>query len=494
MALLHEVEVEPEDEDVADVPLQRVAEGQEDEAPRPQRRGAPAAGGRTADGEGGTEARPAPRRCRQARAVASAGSVDTPSAARQPQRTITAETSGGAIADPRPTAAITKPVRAGPALRGDPARDAPRRGGEGRRLPDAQHEAQRQEHRQRRGDAAGERAAPDEHLQRRGRDPPPGGALEDPPRAPAVGERPAGNHEERVAEEERAEHAPHLRLGQVELLHQEGAGNGDVDAAEVGSRSPWRTAGPPRARSEAPSRAHLLSRSRAHRTLAERRGGALSRRGFCRRAPRCVKRPVALDFSPALTAFDLTLSRAPRCTGAKAFPTTSGGGGEAIDGSRPADAQAVLQSHVLDGGSCRAGRSPGVGARKLWRRRQPDVSERGQRCPPCPPLPGRRARLDDPGHDRRGIGPRRRRDRGPRERPPRGTSSWPTPPRTRSPPSAPSCTHQGCAITGYAGQAFVCPCHGAQFDASGRVLSGPAPSALRQYQAQLAGNVLTISA
>jgi cytochrome b6-f complex iron-sulfur subunit len=57
-----------------------------------------------------------------------------------------------------------------------------------------------------------------------------------------------------------------------------------------------------------------------------------------------------------------------------------------------------------------------------------------------------------------------------------------------------SCTHQGCAITGYADQAFVCPCHGARFDANGRVLSGPAPTALRQYQAQLAGNVLTISA
>jgi nitrite reductase/ring-hydroxylating ferredoxin subunit len=57
-----------------------------------------------------------------------------------------------------------------------------------------------------------------------------------------------------------------------------------------------------------------------------------------------------------------------------------------------------------------------------------------------------------------------------------------------------SCTHQGCGITGYADQVFVCPCHGARFDASGRVLSGPAPTALRQYQAQLAGNVLTISA
>jgi cytochrome b6-f complex iron-sulfur subunit len=57
-----------------------------------------------------------------------------------------------------------------------------------------------------------------------------------------------------------------------------------------------------------------------------------------------------------------------------------------------------------------------------------------------------------------------------------------------------TCTHAGCAITGYSGQTFVCPCHGAQFDSSGRVLSGPAPTALRQYTTQFANNVLTISA
>jgi cytochrome b6-f complex iron-sulfur subunit len=56
-----------------------------------------------------------------------------------------------------------------------------------------------------------------------------------------------------------------------------------------------------------------------------------------------------------------------------------------------------------------------------------------------------------------------------------------------------TCTHEGCAITGYSGQAFVCPCHGAQFDASGRVLSGPARTALRQYPTQVAASVLTIS-
>ena len=55
------------------------------------------------------------------------------------------------------------------------------------------------------------------------------------------------------------------------------------------------------------------------------------------------------------------------------------------------------------------------------------------------------------------------------------------------------CTHQNCEITAYSGQSFVCPCHGSQFDSSGRVLGGPAPTSLRQFQTQLAGDVLTIT-
>ncbi len=55
------------------------------------------------------------------------------------------------------------------------------------------------------------------------------------------------------------------------------------------------------------------------------------------------------------------------------------------------------------------------------------------------------------------------------------------------------CTHEPCTITGYSGQTFVCPCHGSQFDATGRVLGGPARTALRQYATQFANNVLTIS-
>lgn len=57
-----------------------------------------------------------------------------------------------------------------------------------------------------------------------------------------------------------------------------------------------------------------------------------------------------------------------------------------------------------------------------------------------------------------------------------------------------TCTHQACEITGWAGNAFVCPCHGSEFDTSGRVVSGPAFSALRQFTAQFAGSTLTISA
>jgi Rieske Fe-S protein len=56
------------------------------------------------------------------------------------------------------------------------------------------------------------------------------------------------------------------------------------------------------------------------------------------------------------------------------------------------------------------------------------------------------------------------------------------------------CTHQTCEITGYSGQTYVCPCHGSQFDASGRVLGGPARSSLHQYTTQFANGVLTISA
>ena len=42
------------------------------------------------------------------------------------------------------------------------------------------------------------------------------------------------------------------------------------------------------------------------------------------------------------------------------------------------------------------------------------------------------------------------------------------------------CTHQGC-LTQLSSNVFFCPCHGAEFDASGRVIRGPASRALAQY-------------
>lgn len=56
------------------------------------------------------------------------------------------------------------------------------------------------------------------------------------------------------------------------------------------------------------------------------------------------------------------------------------------------------------------------------------------------------------------------------------------------------CTHENCAITSFSGSTFVCPCHGSQFDAAGKVLVGPARTALRQYTTTFASDVLTITA
>ncbi len=57
-----------------------------------------------------------------------------------------------------------------------------------------------------------------------------------------------------------------------------------------------------------------------------------------------------------------------------------------------------------------------------------------------------------------------------------------------------ACTHQACEITGVSGQDYVCPCHGSRFDTSGRVVNGPAVTPLPQFQTQVSGDVLTITA
>jgi Rieske Fe-S protein len=54
------------------------------------------------------------------------------------------------------------------------------------------------------------------------------------------------------------------------------------------------------------------------------------------------------------------------------------------------------------------------------------------------------------------------------------------------------CTHKGCDVEYRAtDNAFVCPCHGARYDTTGKVLRGPAKLPLKQFDAQTA---LTVSA
>jgi cytochrome b6-f complex iron-sulfur subunit len=56
------------------------------------------------------------------------------------------------------------------------------------------------------------------------------------------------------------------------------------------------------------------------------------------------------------------------------------------------------------------------------------------------------------------------------------------------------CTHQGCTVT-YDSSAdkIICPCHGSQYNTSGTVLLGPAPSPLKMYTVTVDGKSLKIS-
>lgn len=47
-----------------------------------------------------------------------------------------------------------------------------------------------------------------------------------------------------------------------------------------------------------------------------------------------------------------------------------------------------------------------------------------------------------------------------------------------------TCTHLGCMINGEQDK-FICPCHGSQFDLSGRVLRGPAAKSLQNFEVRL---------
>ena len=55
------------------------------------------------------------------------------------------------------------------------------------------------------------------------------------------------------------------------------------------------------------------------------------------------------------------------------------------------------------------------------------------------------------------------------------------------------CTHEQCVVTGFQSGAFVCPCHGSQYNTSGQVQQGPATRALQRFTTQFTNNVLTIT-
>lgn len=55
------------------------------------------------------------------------------------------------------------------------------------------------------------------------------------------------------------------------------------------------------------------------------------------------------------------------------------------------------------------------------------------------------------------------------------------------------CTHQQCDINSFQNDRLVCPCHGSQFNTSGQVVSGPAPSPLQEFTVERDGDTVTIT-
>ena len=55
------------------------------------------------------------------------------------------------------------------------------------------------------------------------------------------------------------------------------------------------------------------------------------------------------------------------------------------------------------------------------------------------------------------------------------------------------CTHEGCTITGLAGDTYVCPCHGSRYTLNGQVTGGPARASLRRYATTFTDGVVTIA-
>lgn len=54
------------------------------------------------------------------------------------------------------------------------------------------------------------------------------------------------------------------------------------------------------------------------------------------------------------------------------------------------------------------------------------------------------------------------------------------------------CPHSGCAVSNIDGAKLVCPCHGSEFDSSGRRLAGPAPTGLTELPAAFDGASRTL--
>jgi menaquinol-cytochrome c reductase iron-sulfur subunit len=56
-----------------------------------------------------------------------------------------------------------------------------------------------------------------------------------------------------------------------------------------------------------------------------------------------------------------------------------------------------------------------------------------------------------------------------------------------------ACTHMGCPVQWIAfQQLFKCPCHGGVYDRLGRVINGPPPYALRQFQHKMVNGDLYV--
>jgi Rieske Fe-S protein len=55
------------------------------------------------------------------------------------------------------------------------------------------------------------------------------------------------------------------------------------------------------------------------------------------------------------------------------------------------------------------------------------------------------------------------------------------------------CTHEGCTITGLAGDTYVCQCHGSRYTLNGQVTGGPARASLRRYATTFTDGVVTIA-